>query len=512
MASFYLLTPAVLLGLLFFRFFTNWWRLRKAPGPVLAGCTDLWRAYMMYRGKLRQQLLDLHAKYGPVVRYGANSVSISDPEIIGAVYGARAGFITAESYKPLVGISNGKEVESLISTQDEARHGVLRRAVAGAFTPTAVLDYERWVDQTLAELLGVLGRRRRRRTLDLAATVMHYNVDAASRFSFGETLGCLAAGDDVGDSIALIRDRFRHWGRWSALPALERLVFRNPLSRRRRAPTASSRMAATAVAKLRRRTEGQETKKKKGADVDEEKGREDGEEDPAPPDLLQRFLAASGTHPKALDQPGIVGMLMSTISGAGDTTATTLTAAFWYLMTHPRAAAALEAELSAQAAALPPIPPFAQVAKLPYLHAVVRETMRLYPVAAFPMERIVPAGGVVAAGTRFPAGTSLGCLPAAVHLDPAVFGADAHVFRPERWIEAGPLELRRMDAAHIGFGRGRRNCLGQHIAMMQMKKAIPAVLMHAKLSLVDSNASLDADWSAAVAILHPLYVNVEVRE
>ena len=77
------------------RLLVSWLHLRKAPGPILAGATDLWRAYQQYNGQLRSKLCDLHAQHGPIVRYGVRSISISDPEVISIVYGSRAGFTTA---------------------------------------------------------------------------------------------------------------------------------------------------------------------------------------------------------------------------------------------------------------------------------------------------------------------------------------------------------------------------------------------------------------------------------
>jgi hypothetical protein len=82
------------LATVIFRLTTNWRRLRKAPGPLLAGATDLWRAYHQYNGNLRHKLIDLHGKHGPIVRYGVVSISISDPEVINVAYGSRAGFVT----------------------------------------------------------------------------------------------------------------------------------------------------------------------------------------------------------------------------------------------------------------------------------------------------------------------------------------------------------------------------------------------------------------------------------
>lgn len=65
-----------------------------APGPLVAGATDLWRAYQQYNGRLRTTLLDLHVRHGPIVRYGVRSISISDPAALNIIYGSREGFIT----------------------------------------------------------------------------------------------------------------------------------------------------------------------------------------------------------------------------------------------------------------------------------------------------------------------------------------------------------------------------------------------------------------------------------
>ncbi|KAF3024757.1 hypothetical protein E8E14_005753 [Neopestalotiopsis sp. 37M] len=465
--------------------FINWLKLSKAPGPLLAGTTDLWRAYMQYNGKLRQKLIDLHSKCGPIVRYGVRSISINDPEIINVVYGSRAGFITADSYKVLVGIQNGKEVPSLVSTADEGRHGALRRSVANAFTPTAVLDYESWIDTTIVELLEIVEKKS---VFDLSSMVLHYTMDAAGRFSFGEPLGCLEVEADVGGSIQLIRDRFNHWGWWSSIPGLERLVYRNPLAmRQKRAP---SSMATAAVQKLKMRS----SQAKDGTERI---------------DLLHRFLEASKDHPEALNTSGVVGMLMSTISGAGDTTATTVTAAIYNLLKNPAALKALRDELSQ--AKLPEIPSNSEVSKLPYLNAVIRESMRVFPTPTWPMERLVPAGGATIAGMFFPEGTSVGCLPSAVHQNTGIYGNDANIYRPERWLTSDPDALRRMEATHMGFSRGRRVCLGQNVAIMQMKKVLPALLMKFELELADPKAYLEADFSPAVACLKPLLVKAKLR-
>ncbi|KAI1406775.1 cytochrome P450 [Hypoxylon sp. FL1857] len=466
------------------RLFLNWKWLSKAPGPTLAGCTDLWRAYQQYNGKLRQKLSDLHCQHGPIVRYGVRSISVSDPEAINVIYASRDSFTIADGYKVVVGIQNGKEVPSLISA-DDALHGAMRRSVANAFTPTAALDYEKAMDATIAELLEVVGKKT---VFDMASMLLWYSIDSAGRFSFGQSVGCLQAEEDVGGTIQVIRNRFDHWGRWSSIPQLERLIYRNPITIRRK--QAASSIVAAALEKLKER----ESQPKNEA---------------GHTDLLQKFLEARKEHPQALDTSGIIGILMSTISGAGDTTAASATAVFYNLLTNPDSLKKLEDEVFE--ADLPEIPEFSQVNKLLYLNAVIKETMRLFPLSSWPMERLIPSGGATIAGMFLPEGTSVGCFPPAVHQRVEIFGEDANVYRPERWLTANREQLRRMEAAHLGFSRGRRNCLGQNIANMQMKKIIPALLMRFKMSLANPKASLEADYSPAVPIIKPLYIKPQPR-
>lgn len=337
--------------------------------------------------------------------------------------------------------------------------------MAGAFSPTGALELEAFVDETIAELLDVFRVRAEQGPggeFDLSATILYYTMDAAGRFSFGEPLGCLRANDDVGGSIQMIRDRFNHWGWWSSLPWLERLVYRNPVAmRQKRAP---SSMAAAAVAKLKARlAAGEQVKTGQ------------------PADLLTKFIEASKAHPDVLDTQGIVGMLMSTISGAGDTTATAVTATLYSLMKHPSALARLRSEL-ASADLSGPVPEFSEVAKLPYLHATIREAIRLYASSTWPIERRVPAGGVTIAGLHLPEGTSVGTMAMATHLDQSVFGEYADEYWPERWLTTDAESLKRMDAAFMGFSRGRRACLGQHIAVLQMKKLLASLVMQFDVS------------------------------
>lgn len=65
------------------------WRyktLNCVPGPLLASVTPLWRVYHAYFSRDRVIELELHERYGPIVRTAPRVLSFSDPEIMRDVY------------------------------------------------------------------------------------------------------------------------------------------------------------------------------------------------------------------------------------------------------------------------------------------------------------------------------------------------------------------------------------------------------------------------------------------
>lgn len=59
----------------------------------------------------------------------------------------------------------------------------------------------------------------------------------------------------------------------------------------------------------------------------------------------------------------------------------------------------------------------------------------------------------------------------ALHRSSIIFGPDANVFRPERWLDAPEVELQKMERNNeLIFGHGRFGCLGKTIAFMELNK------------------------------------------
>lgn len=60
--------------------------LAKFPGPFLASLTDLWQVHQFMTLQQPYTLTRLHEKYGSIVRYGPDKLSITDEEAIKLIY------------------------------------------------------------------------------------------------------------------------------------------------------------------------------------------------------------------------------------------------------------------------------------------------------------------------------------------------------------------------------------------------------------------------------------------
>lgn len=123
-----------------------------------------------------------------------------------------------------------------------------------------------------------------------------------------------------------------------------------------------------------------------------------------------------------------------------------------------------------------PLVRWTDVRDLPYLSAVIKEALRCHPAVGLVLETIVPPGGVTVAGEFLPAGTNVGCSAWTVHRDEKIFGPDAEVFLPERWIEASEAKQSEMNSYLLAFGAGSRTYIGKNISLLEMHKLVPAVL------------------------------------
>jgi cytochrome P450 len=114
-----------------------------------------------------------------------------------------------------------------------------------------------------------------------------------------------------------------------------------------------------------------------------------------------------------------------------------------------------------------------QLKQLPYLNAVLNETMRMNPVPAAGLERIADKDFTLAGKLHVPKGTELICNVYHAQMDEK-YWTNACSFEPERWLPGN--ETRRDLEAFFPFGIGSRNCIGENFAWMQMRLVLATLI------------------------------------
>lgn len=100
----------------------------------------------------------------------------------------------------------------------------------------------------------------------------------------------------------------------------------------------------------------------------------------------------------------------------------------------------------------------------------------MHPAIGLPLERYTPPSGATLCGFHLPPHTNVGMSAPLIHRNQSIYGPDADSFRPERWLESSPDQLRAMDRSFFVFGHGSRTCIGKNISMMEMGKLVPQIL------------------------------------
>ncbi|KAJ7690142.1 cytochrome P450 [Mycena rosella] len=109
------------------------------------------------------------------------------------------------------------------------------------------------------------------------------------------------------------------------------------------------------------------------------------------------------------------------------------------------------------------LPGFEDEDQLPYLTAVVKETMRWWPVAPMGVPHAVTEDDIYR-GYRIPAGSVIIANSWAMLHDESTY-PDPHAFKPERFLLNGKLNPAVRDPLDIVFGFGRRSCPGRYLGL-----------------------------------------------
>ncbi|KAL2321217.1 hypothetical protein Fmac_030186 [Flemingia macrophylla] len=190
--------------------------------------------------------------------------------------------------------------------------------------------------------------------------------------------------------------------------------------------------------------------------------------------LMNQPIDPQDKQGHVIDRTNIKAIVMTMIIAAIDTSATTVEWAMSELLRHPRVMKKLQDELESVVGMNRKVEE-SDLENLPYLDLVVKETLRLYPVAPLLIPRECRED-VTVDGYSIKSKSRIIVNAWAIGRDPKVWSDNAEEFYPERFVK-NDIDIRGHDFQLIPFGSGRRGCPGIHLGLTTVKIVV-AQLVH----------------------------------
>jgi cytochrome P450 len=154
------------------------------------------------------------------------------------------------------------------------------------------------------------------------------------------------------------------------------------------------------------------------------------------------------------------------LSAGRDTTAQSLTWAFYSLSRHPETIASIRREIQALITPEQTLDPrLLTPDRCPYILAVFYETLRLYPPVPFEIKQVLQPT-VLPDGTQLSSSFVLVWCTWAMNRSFTTWGTDAADFRPKRWLDDNGKIVSKSAFEFPVFNGGVRMCLGKRMAEM----------------------------------------------
>lgn len=155
--------------------------------------------------------------------------------------------------------------------------------------------------------------------------------------------------------------------------------------------------------------------------------------------------------------------------------------ALTYIAHHLSLSTHHQALLRAELVSIDASPTFKQVDSLPFLNAIILETLRLNPPIPGSQRRVTPESGCTLGGYHIPGGVTVAGQSWSLH---RAFWPDPEVWRPERWLE-GSQDKEEGERWLWMFGSGGRGCVGKWLAVYEIKMTLAAIYSKFETSIVD---------------------------
>ncbi|KAF5698022.1 cytochrome P450 monooxygenase [Fusarium globosum] len=453
--------------------------LSKFPGPRICAASRLYEFYWdsYQHGRLWAKLPDLHRRYGPIVRIGPNEVHIEDSEYFDTIFGFRPLNKEAMTAKEF-GINH-----ALFGVEDYKTYVKKRAAFGNAFSRTKLSKIQDQINEEIQKgCTWVEDNSKDGSPVDLAFLFRAVPAEIITKYLFGQEYGFLQHVQTTKNLYDKRMDRllgFSHLGRFipKEIPLFLSL-FRQLILRALgfNDPGSAFLDYFLLAQKLVQKVVAQHNHPNHNAESITEHTVFD--------DFLDSSLPQEEKEKGPLTQQAV-----AIWSGGWDTVGFVLTMAAYQLLQNPPVEQRLYQELKEAWKDPTESPEITTLEGLPYLTAVVKETFRLSPGALCRLSRVNPSGIEQYGDWEIPPGTIISMSIPDVLSDKAIWGSDAAVFNPERWLSGGA----DLDRYLVTFSKGTRVCPGIELAWIETRLVIASLFRRYEMSITPEAGISDDD-------------------
>ncbi|KAL3456113.1 cytochrome P450 [Aspergillus heterothallicus] len=438
--------------------------LRQFPsaGYGLAGISVLWRIAQIIQNAHFSSVYDAHQRYGSHIRIGPTQLSVSDPRAMNDIYGHGAGFAKDAFYDAGAGVHR-----SMADTRVKEEHQRKRKMLAQAFAQKTVVNMEPLIRTGLEGLVKQIDRHASapgEMKMGIRRYLNYFAIDFMGLVVFGESLGCVEAGNDLVDAqtaegtvykapyIKSLHDMHMHTVITGADPSFLSLSTKLLSFHPGVKSTANWVNIVNHLCQKRLQSQGPSSQK----------------------DIFSSFLQNSKGEDLNLDLGEILVECSVIMNAGSETNCAVLVSAIYHIYKYPRVLARLREELYNAVPLIPgeDIPSYHQIATLPYLRACIDEAMRIRPASTQGFPRVVPKGGRMIAGRFVDEGVTVSVPTYTLLQNPDVF-TNPFEYNPDRWLAGDKAKLL---SAFYPFSHGPRACIGRNISYFELLLAVATIV------------------------------------
>ncbi|CAN9257994.1 unnamed protein product [Alternaria alternata] len=458
----------------------TWKRLRHIPSAhITAPFSYYWLGRTTYSGRQYWVLRDLHAKHGPLVRIGPNEVLTDDPNVLRTVSSTRSNCARSDWYH--AGRFNPYR-DNLFTILDPEAHKKAKARSMAAYNGRDTGGLEGIIDEQVKKFIDVIRNRyviaspgNGQPLLDLVAITSYFTMDVITRMGFGKAVGYLEDEKDHYDFLGTVDGLWPRMSTVADVPWIRKFLF-SPFVLKFVGPKTSDTKGFGALMGFAAEWVGRRFSAPDG-------GHKDFLASFRPNFSFHASLMAKGFTEEECQSEGLFLLL-----AGSESTANAMRSILVHTISSPTVYNRLVAEIQNAVRAENVSYPITleQARKLPYLQAIIYEGLRMRPPILGLFPKIVPPEeSPIFHEKLLPPGTAVCMNMSSMLQSTALFGADADVFRPERFTEADEETRKQMELdVEMVFGYGSWVCAGKNIAMMDIAKVVFEMVRLFDLQLV----------------------------